>query len=296
MSGTVFDPQRLAVPGAIVCVTPAGPRASRQVTTNEQGAFQLTGLLPGDYELTVEAKGFAALTRAVNVEVGQQLTLDVDLKITDVSTTVEVKGEEAVLRTTDASVGEVVESKSVRSLPLNGRMLIDLVLTVPGAHESHGAQSGDMSPLYWRPGQRSAVSIGGNRPNANYFLLDGATNTDPTFNTLNLSPSPDAVQEFQVQTGSYRAEMGGAGGGQINIVTKSGTNQFHGTAYEYLRNSALDARTWNEMPGTTHLVQNNFGASFGGPVYGTKTFFFTNYEGFRKKGGTNLNRHCPDPT
>ena len=85
-----------------------------------------------------------------------------------------------------------------------------------------------------------------------------------------------------MQTGSYPAEMGGAGGGQINIVTKSGTTQFHGTAYEYLRNSALDARTWNEMPGTTHLVQNNFGASLGGPVYGTKTFFFANYEGFRK--------------
>src|SRR5215510_2087509 len=88
-----------------------------------------------------------------------------------------------------------------------------------GVHMSHGAQTGEMNPLYWRPGQRSAVSIGGNRPNANYFLLDGTTNTDPTFNTLNLSPSPDAVQEFKVQTGSYSAEMGGAGGGQINIVT-----------------------------------------------------------------------------
>ena len=102
-------------------------------------------------------------------------------------------------------------------------MLIDLVLTVPGAHMSHGASTGDMNPLYWRPGQRSAVSIGGNRPNANYFLLDGATNTDPTFNTQNLSASPDAVQEFQVQTGSYSAEMGGAGGGQVNIVTRSGS-------------------------------------------------------------------------
>lgn len=114
-----------------------------------------------------------------------------------------------VLRTTDASVGEVIEPTSIRNLPLNGRMLIDLVLTAPGAHVSHGAQTGDMNLLYWRPGQRSAISISGNRPNANYFLLDGTTNTDPTFNTLNLSPSPDAVQEFKVQTGSYSAEMGG---------------------------------------------------------------------------------------
>ena len=282
LSGTVFDPQRQAVPGANVRATSAGTRAVRQVTTNEQGAFQLTGLPPGEYELTVEAQGFAVLTRSVNVEVGQQMTLDVDLKVSDLSTSVEVKGEAAVLRTTDASVGEVVEPKSVRSLPLNGRMLIDLVLTVPGAHESHGAQAGDMSPLYWRPGQRSAVSIGGNRPNANYFLLDGATNTDPTFNTLNLSPSPDAVQEFRVQTGSYSAEMGGAGGGQINIVTRTGTNEFHGTAYEFLRNDALDARTFNQMgEGSEHLNRNNFGASLGGPIRKNRTFFFVNYEGLR---------------
>jgi hypothetical protein len=282
LSGTVFDPQRQAVPGASVRAVSANTRAVRQVTTGEQGAFQLTGLLPGEYELAVEAKGFAVLSRTVNVEVGQQMTLDLDLKVSDLSTSVEVKGEAAVLRTTDASVGEVVEPKSVRSLPLNGRMLIDLVLTVPGAHESHGAQAGDMSPLYWRPGQRSAVSIGGNRPNANYFLLDGATNTDPTFNTLNLSPSPDAVQEFRVQTGSYSAEMGGAGGGQINIVTRTGTNAFHGTVYEFLRNDALDARTFNQMDDASkHLVRNNFGGSLGGPIKRNKSFFFANYEGLR---------------
>jgi hypothetical protein len=294
LNGTVFDPQRQVVPGALVRVTASGTGASRQVTTNEQGAFQLTALPPGEYELTVEAKGFTALSRTVNVEVGQQLTLDVDLKVSDLSTTVEVKGEEAVLRTTDASVGEVVEPKSVRSLPLNGRMLIDLVLTVPGAHESHGAQSGDMSPLYWRPGQRSAVSIGGNRPNANYFLLDGATNTDPTFNTLNLSPSPDAVQEFRVQTGSYSAEMGGAGGGQINIVTRTGTNEFHGTIYDFLRNDALDARTFNEMgEGSGHLNRNNFGASVGGPLRQNKSFFFVNYEGLRLTQAMTMTQTVP---
>jgi len=138
-----------------------------------------------------------------------------------------------------------------------------------------------MSPLYWRPGQRSAVSIGGNRPNANYFLLDGATNTDPTFNTLNVSPSPDSVQEFKVQTGSYSAEMGGAGGGQINIVTRTGSNEFHGTAYDFLRNDVFDARTFNEMDESNHLVRNNFGGSFSGPIVRNKSFFFFNYEGLR---------------
>jgi hypothetical protein len=283
LSGTVCDPQRQPIPGAGVQVKSASTQAARQVNADEQGAFQINGLLPGEYTLTVQAQGFAELTQTVNIEVGQQLSLGlVELKVSSVSAVVDVTSEAAVLRTADASVGEVVEPRSVRNLPLNGRMLIDLVLTVPGAHLSHGAQAGDMSPLYWRPGQRSAVSIGGNRPNANYFLLDGATDTDPTFNTLNLSPSPDAVQEFRVQTGSYSAEMGGAGGGQVNIVTRTGTNEFHGTVYEFLRNDRLDARTFDQMDSASkHLVRNNFGGSFGGPVRKNKSFFFANYEGLR---------------
>ena len=243
LGGTVLDPQESFVPNAEVQMTAKATGAVRHTTTNEFGIFQFTGLLPGEYEFSVVAAGFATYSRPLQMEVGQQVGLEASLKLASVVGNVSVLSESAeVLRTTDASVGEVIEPTAISNLPLNGRMLIDLVLTVPGAHESHGAQTGNMNPLYWRPGQRSAVSVGGNRPNANYFLLDGATNTDPTFNTLNLSPSPDAVQEFKVQTGSYSAEMGGAGGGQINIVTRSGTNQLHGTVYEFLRNGALDAR------------------------------------------------------
>src|SRR2546423_12044083 len=282
LRGTVFDPQRQAVPNASIQLTSTTTHAIRQVTSNEQGIYQITGLLPEEYKLNVQASGFSAVTQTVHLEVGQQRTCDVTLPLTSLTGTVNIQSESMnVLRTTDASVGEVVERTSIRNLPLNGRMLIDLVLTVPGAHESHGAQSGDMSPLYWRPGQRSAVSIGGNRPNANYFLLDGATNTDPTFNTLNLSPSRDTVQEFQVVTGSYTAEMGGAGGGQINIATRTGTNDFHGTAYEFLRNNIFDARAFNDMDASNHLVRNNFGASLGGPIRGKRSFFFFNYEGLR---------------
>src|SRR5712691_5522843 len=282
LSGTVYDPQHRAIPGAAVQLTSDSTHAVRQVTSNEQGIFQITGLLPDLYKVSVQAPGFALFNQSVRLEVGQATTLDVDLTLSSLSTTVRVETQTVnVLRTTDASVGEVVEPTSIRNLPLNGRMLVDLVLTVPGAHESHGAQTGDMSPLYWRPGQRSAVSIGGNRPNANYFLLDGATNTDPTFNTLNLSPSPDSVQEFQVVTGSYSAEMGGAGGGQINIATRTGTNEFHGTAYEFLRNNVFDARAFNDRDASNHLVRNNFGASLGGPIARNKNFFFFNYEGLR---------------
>ncbi|MFN7997049.1 MAG: carboxypeptidase-like regulatory domain-containing protein [Bryobacteraceae bacterium] len=239
------------------------------------------GLAPGEYQVKVSAKGFSEQTRKVSLEVGQQMRLDLTLSVSEKREVVDVVGRAEVLKTSDASLGEVVETKSVQELPLNGRMLLDLALTVPGAHHSHGAQAGDMNPLYWRPGQPSAISISGGRPNANYFLVDGVTNTDPTFNTQNISLSPDAVQEFRVQTGSYAAELGGAGGGQINIATRSGTSLLHGTAYEYLRNGIMDTVTFGEMSGNNRLIRNNFGGSAGGPLAGKKTFFFANYESLR---------------
>jgi hypothetical protein len=280
LTGFVTDLQRLPVAGAAVQLTAVSTGAIRRVVTNQQGLFEVPALLPDDYELKVEASGFAISAQTLRLEVGQKLALAITLKLGSVAEGVNVTAGSEVLHTSDASVGEVVEPTSIRELPLNGRMLIDLVLTVPGAHLGFGAQTGSTNPLYWRPGQRSAVVIGGARPNANFFLLDGATNTDPTFNTQNLSLSPDAVKEFQVETSSYTADLGGAGGGQINIVTHSGSSQFHGTAYEFLRNGAMDASTFESM-GNNHLVQNNYGASFGGPLIKKNTFFFVNYEGLR---------------
>ena len=282
LRGMVTDPQSLGIPAASVKLTDEKTGRERETTADAHGSYEMGGLLPGAYVVEAVSRGFAPTKREVLLEVGQQVTLDLMLKVgpDKQSVTAEAAGE--LLKTTDASVGEVVDQRAVSQLPLNGRMLVDLMLTVPGAHVSHGAQTGDMNPLYWRPGQRSAISVGGNRPNANYFLLDGATNTDPTFNTQNLSASPDAVQEFNVQVGSYSADMGGAGGGQVNIVTRSGGNHLHGTVYEFLRNGALDAHSFNDMGGTKHLVQNNFGGSLGGPVpIGKHTFFFLNYEALR---------------
>ena len=278
--GSIFDPQHHVVAGAHIHATETSTGAQREVVSNATGLYEIAGLQPGTYTLAVDSQGFAEEKQNITLEVGQEATIDLGLRVTSDKQTINVEASGELLKTQDASVGEVVDQKSVDSLPLNGRMLIDLVLTVPGAHISHGAATGDMNPLYWRPGQRSAVSIGGSRPNGNYFLLDGATNTDPTFSTQNLSASPDAVQEFQVQTGSYSADMGGAGGGQINIITRSGTAHLHGTAYEFLRNGALDAHSFDDM--ANFLVQNNFGASIGGPVWHAgKTFFFINYEGLR---------------
>jgi len=215
LGGVVQDGQQHLVQGARIEVLAAATGAVRTAVADTGGRFEIAGLAPGDYALHADKPGFAQFSASIRLEVGQQMELNPVLQLGSKNESVDVVGATEVLKTNDAAVGEVVEARSVHELPLNGRMLIDLVLTVPGAHLSHGAQTGDMNPLYWRPGQRSAVSVGGSRPNGNYFLLDGVTNTDPTFNTTNLSPSPDVVQEFQVQTGSYSAEMGGAGGGQI---------------------------------------------------------------------------------
>ena len=282
LSGNIEDPQQRPVQLARVQMKFIATGAVRNAVTGPEGAYDFASLAPGEYELEVQAVGLATLTRRVRLEVGQQMVLDVPLMLGLAKEKVEVIGFAEVLKTNDASLGEVVEQQSIKELPLNGRRLLDLALTVPGSHISHGIQRGDVSSVYWRPGQPSAISIGGNRPNANYFLLDGATNTNPSLATQNMSLSPDAVLEFKVQTGSYTAEMGGAGGGQINIVTRSGASRFHGTVYEFLRNNAMDARNFNEMEGTSHLVRNNFGASLGGPLKGGKTFFFVNYEGLRK--------------
>ena len=280
LSGTIADPQSHAISGAKLELTSSATGAVRRASTNTQGLYEIPGLQPGNYELKVSAPGFGTSAQPLQLEVAQQLAVDIRLHVESQKETVEVSGIPEAIHTNEAALGEVVEPTSIANLPLNGRMLIDLVLTVPGAHVSHGAQTGNMNPLYWRPGERSAVSVSGSRPNGNNFLLDGATNTDPTFNTQNLSPSPDAVQEFKVQTGSYSAELGGAGGGQINIVTRSGSSEFHGTVYEFLRNGAMDATSFESM-GNNHMVQNNFGASLGGPLTHKRTFFFLNYEGFR---------------
>jgi hypothetical protein len=264
------------------CAYSSETGAIRAATTGLNGQFEIPGLTPGDYSIEVQATGFSTAKHDMRLEVGQNVRLDLSLVIGETNVSVNVEARTETLKTEEASLGEVVEAKSVEHLPLNGRMLLDLALTVPGSHQGHGAQKGDMNPLYWRPGQNSSLTIGGNRPNANYFLIDGAVNTDPTFNTQNLSLSPDAVREFQVQTGAYSAELGGAGGGQVNIVTKGGSSKFHGSVYEYLRNGAMDAHSFNEMEGGKFLVQNNFGASLGGPILGKKTFFFANYEGLRR--------------
>jgi len=285
VDGIVSDSQGLPMAGVAIVLTEALTGLERTTETSTSGTYQFPGLNPGAYELAAKARGFAAEVRDVTLEVNQALRLDLTLKVGEVTQRVEVVDSIQMLRTADASLGEVVEPTLTRELPLNGRHLLDLAQLAPSVHSGSGAQAGNANPLYWRPQQNSALSVGGARPNANYFILDGSINTDPTFNTLAFSPSPDAVREFKVQTGSYSAEFGGAGGAQINIVTKSGGNRLHGDVYEFMRNSALDARSLNDPSHIPHLSQNQFGGALSGPIRKGKTFYFANYEGFRLSNG-----------
>ena len=285
LDGIVSDAQGLALPGVKVTLTETHTGLARTVETTPEGTYQFVSLNPGQYQLSATLKGFESAVRTLTLEVNQYLRLDLSMRVGRLTQEVQVVGSASLLRTADASLGEVIEPTLTKELPLNGRHLLDLALLAPAAHQGFGAQTGGTNPLYWRPSQNSALSVGGGRPNANYFLLDGSTDTDPTFNTLSYSPSPDAIREFKVQTGSYSAEFGGAGGAQINIVTKSGGNELHGDAYEFVRSNTFDARTFTDPSNIPHLAQNQFGASLGGHIRKNSTFFFTNYEGFRLSNG-----------
>lgn len=282
LHGVVVDPQQRPISNATVTLRAVATGVSRSVLTNSSGLYEAPAVASGAYTLTIAVPGYVPVSRNLTLEVGQNLDLDFHLQLLSIAQSVSVNANSVVMDSSKTSVGEVVEPKSINYLPLNGRMILSLATTVPGAHMSAGAQTGSSNARYWRPDQNSAFSIGGARPNANYYLLDGAVNTDPTFWTQNLSLSLDAIQEFRVDVSSYTAGESGGGGGQINIVTRSGTRQFHGTLYDYVRNGVLDANTFDQMSTNKYLVQNQFGGSLGGPlVRGGQTFFFTNYEGYR---------------
>ena len=264
LAGVVRDEQNLVVPGASVTMAGVENTFSRMVTTDANGTFEFAGLLPGEYKMTVELTGFRREEMNVPMAVNQRVRLDVTLKTGGLSQQVDVTTTVALLHVSDATVGEVIDQRQVAELPLNGRQFLELALLVPGAHTSHGAQMGDMNPLYWRPGQNSAITISGGRPNSNVYLLDGTINTDPTFNTFVISLPPDSIREFQIQTGTYTSELGGAGTGQINVVTKAGTSRIRGSVYEYVRNSKFDSPEFTNPDELPPFSQNQFGGTLGG--------------------------------
>ncbi len=293
LSGTITDAQGGAVVGAKISARNGATGVTTESTTNSSGAYSIVNLLPADYEVSVSAMGFRTATSKVTLIVGGQQALNVALTVGEVSQTVEVTGAAPVVETTNATLsGEVVGSQ-IATLPLNGRDWVSLAALTPGVvsvrpHEDINAPGGSTRGLGIQ------MTINGARPQQNVYRLNGVivndySNAGPG-NVLGNNAGVDAIQEFSVLTGNYSAEYGDTSAGVINAITKSGTNTFHGSAYEFLRNSSLDAANRFEDPNPQlpagvkkgNFVRNQFGASAGWKVLRDRAFLFGNYEGFRQ--------------
>lgn len=301
VTGEVSDASGAAVAGATVTVRNTATNGIRNTTTNEEGVYNIPALIPGMYEVRAEKSGFKSATRtAVELQVQQTARVDFALEVGQVTESVEVSGALPLLTTENATVGTVIEQKRITDLPLNGRNFFSLVALSPNvtygfaqAAQAAGRQGGTRSNL--------TMSLSGGRSAWSNYTLDGITNTDINFNLYIVLPSVEALQEFKVQTGIYPAEFGRATG-QVNVSTKGGTNEYHGAAFEFLRNDKFDARPYffkdPESPNQTAPLkppyrQNQYGFTLAGPVQipkvfngRDKLFFMANYEGFKSRTTT----------
>jgi hypothetical protein len=278
ISGTVTDQSGAVVPGATVTVTNTGTNAAFTAVTNEEGFYTAPGLPIGNYNVTVARDGFKRAVRSgVTLQVDQKAQVDVVMTLGEVSEAVEVTAQAPLTETGSATVGKVIENRRMVELPINGRNALALVMLTPSVKSNAGPTNSGFGD---RGLQISNISINGGPNSMNGNTIDGGTNIQAFVGEVNISPSVDAISEFKVQSSVMSAEFGFTAGGVVNIVTKSGTNQYHGTAYEFLRNDAFDAR--NAFASTrTKLRYNQFGASLGGPVIRNQTFFFGNWEEYR---------------
>jgi hypothetical protein len=292
ITGEVKDPSGAVAPGASITVTNNDTNVSRTTVTNTAGVYSFPALVPGPYQVKVEAPGFQPVVRT-NIELQVQQTARVDFTLTlgQAAQTIEVSSAAQLLTTESATVGTVIEEKSIKDLPLNGRNFLQLVALSPNV------TYGFMAPNNVQRRQGGSrteqnISVAGLRGVWNNYTLDGVANTDVNFNLYIQLPSVDALQEFKVQSGIYPAEFGREAG-QINVSTKSGTNEFHGTAFEFLRNSALDAKPYDFIgtnPAKAPFRWNQYGFTLGGPILipklyngRNKLFFMSNFEGFKSR-------------
>jgi hypothetical protein len=286
--GTITDATGAVVPNAAVTLTNLGTNEKRTAQSNSSGDYTFSLLPVGHYSISVKAKGFeASVTKDLDVEAGDRARNDVHLLLGAESTIIEVTAQTPLLQADSATVSSTVTARAVQDLPLNGRNFVQLVALVPGANEGpgNGLSSGG------RPDDRrtnaAGLSINGQDESLNNWVVDGVDDNERIIGTIGIKPNVESIQEITVETNSYAAEAGRTAGGVINIITRSGTNQFHGSAYEYFRNDIFDARNFFQTTGSKpELRQNQYGGSIGGPIFKDRTFFYFDYEGFRQVSGT----------
>ncbi len=282
--GTVTDPAGAAVPDATVTVSNPATGYSVSTKTQADGSYEVPALPPATYTVTVEQRGFStSVQTGITLQVNQKALLDVQLKVGTLATTVEVAATAPLVQTATATIGAVVTAREVVELPLNTRRFGQLGLLMPGTVPDRGGFS---SVQYGSPFSETTYAANGTRGGETNILIDGMDAKNFFSGSFSIQPSPDAVQEFKVQTESFSAVFGKNAGSTINLVTKSGTNQIHGSAFEFLRNDKLDARNFFTATKPS-FRRNQFGAYAGGPIIKNKTFVFGGYEGMRqRKGGT----------
>ena len=284
ITGTVTDPSGAVVSGARVTLTNEGTAAALAVTTGSDGSYTFSPVKIGSYKIEATAQGFKTITQSnIVVNVSANVLVNLKLQTGSVSETVEVTSSVPVLQTQDASVGQVMDSRNVNNLPLNGRNFTFLAQLSAGVNSPQADTRGNAAS--------GAFAANGNRPAQNNYMLDGIDNNSDTVDFLNgtnfvVLPPVDAIQEFKVQTSDFSAEYGRSGAAVLNATIKSGTNEFHGSAWEFFRNDKLDAADYFERTRKGELRLNQFGVSGGGPVIKNKVFFFGDYEGLRRRQGS----------
>jgi hypothetical protein len=276
IAGTVRDASAAAVSGASITVKSLSTGAQRQTTSNEEGFYTITALPAGAYSVAVTHQGFqSAAVPELVLQVDQQATVNVDLQVGSVTETVDVLGGASPVDTRGATLNTVITAKMVTDLPLNGRNVLQLMQLTPGTLLAPGT----FSQAATRPEAGSQlISASGGRGNSTTFVLDGGVHEDPYTEVANVLPNPDAVQEFSFQTNNYGARFAGRGGGVVNVVTRSGSNQLHGSMFEYLRNGELNARNFFAAR-NDGLKRNQYGFSLGGPIRRNKLFAFGSWQG-----------------
>jgi len=290
LQGTVTDASGAAVNGATVTVTSAETGRVSTTLSNELGYYTVTALPPGHYTVDVEQKGFKKISRTLELQVAQVGVADFQLQVGDVTQVVTVEAGSPVINLQDSAMGSVVEAKQIEDIPLNGRNFTQLALLIPGVTRGQpgGAATGSNNNAEtFRFGQEggAAIAVNGLRPQADNFILDGLDNNEALVNTIVLFPPADAIEEFRVQTSVAPAEFGRAGGALIVTSIKSGTNDYHGSAFWFNRNTNLNAESFFTTPGTPTpgFNRNQFGGTVGGPVIKNKLFLFGDYQGLRQK-------------
>src|SRR5229473_910625 len=294
LSGTVEDQNGAIVPGAAVTLVNRATGLQRETMTNDQGSFTIPLLQPSTYSLTVRREGFApAQIQNVLLNVGDQKALQIQLKAGDINATVQVINDAPLINTESAAVSTVVDRNFAENIPLNGRSFQTLIQLTPGVVLTTNNNSVDIgqfsvngqraSSNYWTvDGVSANVGLGTNSPTSNG--LAGSVGSFSALGTTNSLVSVDALQEFRIQTSTFAPEFGRTPGGQISIVTRSGTNQFHGTAFDYLRNDVFDSNDWFADSARLRKPeerQNDLGGTFSGPILHDRNFFFFSYEGLR---------------